>query len=54
LCSAENIYTPFLQQSVKHKVTAIRREEEEEGVGKEGGREMEEGGLAGGRGNFQN
>jgi len=35
-------------------VTAIRREEEGEGVGKEGGREMEEGDLAGGRDNFQN
>jgi hypothetical protein len=52
LYSAESIYTTFLQQSVKHKVTISRREGEGEGVGKEGEREMEEGGLAGGRDNF--
>jgi hypothetical protein len=39
LCSVESIYTPFVLQSVKHKVTAIRREEEGEGVGKEGERD---------------
>jgi hypothetical protein len=35
LCGVECIYTPFLLQSLKHKVTAIRRDEEGEGVGKE-------------------